>query len=317
MTNMKNDTIVSFLRPSQREFLEHPPTADLTDEDLRAYWREKKSGEHDLSTPQPLVLSLDNTQDAPASVLLRHGADAMLCPVENGTVTLANLLPGTAYTLALANESVSFTTADEPRILLIDGVSNARDIGGFHGHDGKTVKYGMIFRSQELDNITPKGLAFLKASDIRTDLDLRSNSETHATVLPFAKHVHIPVAPYGDIFSAEQAPLWRDVFSLLADAGSYPLVVHCVGGIDRTGTLCILLGLLLGVCEEKLATDYELSGFTFTNFTERSRFSPSYRSLLRGLMQFDSDLHTAVVLFLRSIGITDEQIRSIRHLLLV
>ncbi|KAM0721830.1 hypothetical protein Q7P37_002755 [Cladosporium fusiforme] len=49
------------------------------------------------------------------------------------------------------------------------------------------------------------------------------------------------------------------VFALLADPASYPVLVHCTQGKDRTGLVCLLAGLLCGASEEALRRDYERS----------------------------------------------------------
>ena len=44
------------------------------------------------------------------------------------------------------------------------------------------------------------------------------------------------------------------------DENTPPVVVHCKAGMDRTGIFVALIGLLLGVNEELIVTDYEASG---------------------------------------------------------
>ena len=63
---------------------------------------------------------------------------------------------------------------------------------------------------------------------------------------------------YGLIVSKSSAEL-RDAFELAASAESLPLLVHCTHGKDRTGVLVALLLLALGVSEDDVVADYELS----------------------------------------------------------
>ena len=42
-----------------------------------------------------------------------------------------------------------------------------------------------------------------------------------------------------------------------------PVYFHCIYGADRTGTLAFLLESLLGVGENELAKDYELTSFSY------------------------------------------------------
>jgi len=54
-----------------------------------------------------------------------------------------------------------------------------------------------------------------------------------------------------------------------ADAASLPMVVHCTAGKDRTGVAAALLLAALGVDEETIAADYELS----SEFHSRARIA--------------------------------------------
>jgi protein-tyrosine phosphatase len=54
-----------------------------------------------------------------------------------------------------------------------------------------------------------------------------------------------------------------------ADEASLPMVVHCTAGKDRTGVAAALLLAALGVDDEAIAADYELS----TEFHSRARIA--------------------------------------------
>ncbi len=64
------------------------------------------------------------------------------------------------------------------------------------------------------------------------------------------QHLHIP---------AQSKPYIRHAFTILADEGNLPAVVHCTHGKDRTGLLVALLLLMLGVDEAAVVQDYVLS----------------------------------------------------------
>ena len=42
------------------------------------------------------------------------------------------------------------------RILSFNGVTNLRDLGGYPTTDGRTVKWGKLFRSDQLINLSEK-----------------------------------------------------------------------------------------------------------------------------------------------------------------
>ena len=51
----------------------------------------------------------------------------------------------------------------------------------------------------------------------------------------------------------------KAVFDVLADAASYPVLVHCTQGKDRTGLTVLLVLMLCGVPQEAIERDYRLS----------------------------------------------------------
>ena len=54
----------------------------------------------------------------------------------------------------------------------------------------------------------------------------------------------------------------KTIFSVLADENNYPVFIHCNAGADRTGTVAFLINGLLGVGEEDLIRDFELTSFS-------------------------------------------------------
>lgn len=63
------------------------------------------------------------------------------------------------------------------RTLPVEGMNNFRDMGGYEAADGKTVKWGMLFRSDHIYNATDAGVAYLKKLNIHTIIDYRSDEE--------------------------------------------------------------------------------------------------------------------------------------------
>ena len=88
--------------------------------------------------------------------------------------------------------------------------------------------------------------------------------------------------------------------------------MHCTYGVDRTGTVCYLLEALLGVSDEDLKREYELSAFTssYVNSEEFASFRTRI-SMLEG-----NNTCEKVEGYLLSIGVTAEEITSIRSIFL-
>ncbi|MBL1075327.1 tyrosine-protein phosphatase [Nocardia sp. 2] len=56
----------------------------------------------------------------------------------------------------------------------LEGARNFRDIGGYRTADGRTVRTGIVFRSNRIDALTDLDLAKLTAAGITLDVDLRA-----------------------------------------------------------------------------------------------------------------------------------------------
>ena len=58
-------------------------------------------------------------------------------------------------------------------LIELEGTYNTRDLGGYETIDGKTVKYGMLFRSDKLKNLTPLDCEKLSNLGIKRIIDFR------------------------------------------------------------------------------------------------------------------------------------------------
>lgn len=63
------------------------------------------------------------------------------------------------------------------RTLPVEGMNNFRDMGGYETYDGRTVKWKLLYRSDHIHNASLKGLEYLKALNIKTIIDYRSEDE--------------------------------------------------------------------------------------------------------------------------------------------
>ncbi|MGB9339053.1 MAG: tyrosine-protein phosphatase, partial [Polyangiales bacterium] len=62
----------------------------------------------------------------------------------------------------------------------LSGQPNFRDLGGYAAVDGRTVKWGLVFRSGELSQLSDDDLSRLGGLGIRAVVDLRSPQEVSA-----------------------------------------------------------------------------------------------------------------------------------------
>lgn len=229
---------------------------------------------------------------------------------------------------------------------------NFRDVGGYAGLDGRTVRWRRLFRADSLHRLKGADLEAFHELGVRTVIDLRRAREVslhgrvpHAEGLEYHNLV-IEHVDWKEVEEPEDVPHARWLadrylnfaedgtagiagsLALIADPAAAPAVVHCMAGKDRTGVVCALTLSLLGVSDEDVANDYALTEASMASLTEYlRRTSPEtvqdkYHMFEcpRDAMQMFLDdlraLHGSVLGYVRSIGITQEQVATMRgHLL--
>ncbi|WP_378731911.1 tyrosine-protein phosphatase [Nocardia brasiliensis] len=180
--------------------------------------------------------------------------------------------------VALADPPAASALAFD-RSLPLQGVQNARDIGGYRTIGGQTVRTGLVYRTGQLNNATPADLAELSSRQVRVVDDLRTAYEraigpdrvpAGATanwddvIGQAPPEVLISTLTGGDSLyrafitapGASQAfsPVLRDIID--TDGA---VLFHCTAGKDRTGWTAAVLLTLLGVDRDTVSQDYLLS----------------------------------------------------------
>ena len=176
----------------------------------------------------------------------------------------------------------------------VPDVQNFRDLGGYPVYARhKQVRWGMLYRSAQIDLTQPATRDKLNNLGIRTLIDLRDTSEysrTTSDTLPGQPRVvHIPIhaGNLADILTgidresiqsdtvyriverinrhivAVHASDFRRMFDTLLDEDNYPAVIYCTTGKGRTGIAAALVLSALGVNDEDIMDDYRLSNRYF------------------------------------------------------
>ena len=195
----------------------------------------------------------------------------------------------------------SWDSMDSPtRLLPLVGAYNFRDLGGYPIADGRSTRWGRLYRSDTLHELTDQDLALLRDIGLAGVIDLRTSTEIERTgrgVLGAEPilYVNFSVLPEaGGEQQAAPAPRIDDVadrylsylevgrsalvesFGVMAQPTNYPLVFHCQAGKDRTGVLAALVLGCIGVERSAIVDDYVLTATRMDLILGRLRRDPLY-----------------------------------------
>jgi protein-tyrosine phosphatase len=162
-----------------------------------------------------------------------------------------------------------------------------RDLGGLPLEDGGETRFGSVVRADSVRQLSDAGWTALVDYGVRTVVDLRWDVEravdpprelpidvVHIPLLPDPGHamwtevealgaaLADPVERTREVYLAflEHArPRFGEAAAAVARASDGAVVVHCMGGKDRTGLVCALALRVAGVGEAAIADDYGLS----------------------------------------------------------
>jgi len=216
--------------------------------------------------------------------------------IAEATAKLFNLETGVTYywcVEAITDEGeveqskvFSFTTEAGPRILHIDGVMNARDLGGWNTKGGKVILQSLVYRTAALYNAPESGMRIiLDDLGVKTEIDLRDpiKERVFPALGEAVKYINIPGTYYTQFW--EKTATARDVMRIFADPANYPILFHCAGGADRTGAVAFCLNALCGVDELDLVMDYELTNDRFRSGSgkENSHDFPGFIMAIRNM----------------------------------
>ena len=214
-------------------------------------------------------------------------------------------------------------TGGRIHMISIDGIFNVRDIGGWKTTDGKSIRYGLIYRGSEMDgihhvNISARGIEQMKDLGILTEVDLRNSEETETAVYPlksFADYSRYEIEAYMGV--SRNKELYKEALSAVIDGvlNDRPVYVHCWGGADRTGTTAFLLGALLGMSDDDLILDYELTSCAI--YGARKRNFKLFNDMLNVLDRYPGNSFAEKgTAYLHDIGLTDKTLDRLREIFL-
>ena len=181
---------------------------------------------------------------------------------------------------------------EEYRKLPLKGAHNFRELGGYRTQDNKSVKWGILYRSDELHALTAEDIKYLERLKLNTLVDFRSLGERENEPDPLLKETNILLLPIDvlaessseesvksqqeiqeELFSGERdlsnllvdankdfattfTPTYKIFIDTLIENNGLPLVFHCSAGKDRAGFAAAIVLSILGVPRDIIIQDY-------------------------------------------------------------
>jgi hypothetical protein len=160
-----------------------------------------------------------------------------------------------------------------------EGCRNIRDLGGLPIEGGGETAFRVVVRADDISLLAPAGWRALEDYGVRRIVDLRHEDPPYETPVEL---VRVPLLDDRAIHEVDERLLgvdevveWRTrnylfflerfapAFAAAVDAIGAPVdgtvLVHCAGGVDRTGLVAAFLLRVAGVAPETIAEDYALS----------------------------------------------------------
>ena len=278
-----------------------------------------------------------NLSDAKTQMILDHSPHAYI----------PNLIPGNTYYFRVeAGSEVltqgQFQVEGPVRMIYAPSISNIRDLGGWSVQGDKQIRYGLIFRGGEANgqhSSVAEDRQTLIDLGIGGEVDLRSDNnydtghgEVGTCAFGFSdddyyfwegcKDSHVEdLYNYNDKNSTARFKKW---FNFILDhiREGKAVYFHCVWGADRTGLTAVLLEGLLGLSQEQMNLEYELTSLSFAGNRPKSG-TPGYGSH-QDLINYIKSHYAGATLrdkfdtyWTQEVGITQEQIEEFRSIMLV
>jgi protein-tyrosine phosphatase len=236
-----------------------------------------------------------------------------------------------------------------------EGCLNVRDLGGLPTEEGRRTRQGVVVRSDNIRKLSDAGWHALADHGIERIVDLRWPEElaedkprdvdievVHISVLgeavdpEYVQELDAQLASVDDVADhyawsyVDWLERYRDrfgrVFAAIADTEG-GVVVHCMGGKDRTGVVSAILLRLAGVSLGAIGEDYAVTAANLEPSTSRwipAIADPVERAKWEKLKATPADAMVRVIReveerygdvasYLRAAGLDDERIDRLRE----
>lgn len=201
------------------------------------------------------------------------------------------------YKLVFDNK---YSVVTASRNVVISGIQNFRDIGGYPASNDKEVRWGMVYRSSHIEDLSYATFKELKNIGIKTIIDFRTPEELAKTQQLEGQGfnvVHLPISifntcrilddlredriendsVYNLMLNANRNIVtyyrneYKKMFEILKEKENYPVLILCSTGMGRTSIASALILSVLGVNDDVIMSDY-LKGNRYLDIPRASGF---------------------------------------------
>jgi len=264
---------------------------------------------------------------------------------QEGRARLIGLQPGSRHFFRLRDQHGTEVLVGERR-LGMQGTPNFRDFGGYTTADGRTVRWGSLYRSGHLAALSDPDVELLATLELDLVCDFRrlEEQESDPSRLPGKRPPRIaslPIVPGSNSrffeeaeghpgdrqamfdfmlqinrdFASAQRATYAAMFREILAHDDARFLVHCAAGKDRTGFAAAIILLALGVPRAAVMRDYMLTARYFTPDREVERLKQKY-----AMHHMDSDavlpmLEVHEAYLEGALAVIDEEFPSVEHYL--
>lgn len=270
--------------------------------------------------------------DAQSRIIL-DGSDMAYMP---------NLIPGNTYYFKVeAGGEVltqgKFAVEGPVRMIYAPSINNIRDLGGWTVQDGKKVRYGLIYRGGEANGLHPsveEDRQTLIDLGVGAEIDLRKDNNYDSGNGQVGKCAFgFPKADYffkeggydcklEHLTAAASKARYKQWFPFIVNhiKEGKAVYYHCVWGADRTGLVSVLLEGLLGLTQEQMNLEYELTSLSFAGLRPKSGYADGdHQKLIEKIKTYEGETlrDKFDTYWTKEVGVSQELIDEFRSIMLV
>ncbi len=295
---------------------------------------------HNIGVPVPA----DKVKDAVVKFGFKSDfSDAQSRMILDGSdmAYMPNLIPGNTYYFKVeAGEEVltqgKFQVEGPVRMIYAPSINNIRDIGGWTVQDGRTVRYGLIYRGGEANGLHPsvaEDRQTLIDLGVGAEIDLRKDNNYDSGNGQVGKCAFgFPKADYffkeggydcklEHLTNTASKSRYKQWFPFIVDhiKEGKAVYYHCVWGADRTGLVSVLLEGLLGLSQEQMNLEYELTSLSFAGLRPKSGYADGdHQKLIEKIKTYEGETlrDKFDTYWTKEVGISQELIEEFRSIML-